>query len=454
MRRTFDSGATLPVPARARHLAALRRLLTEGADELAAALADDLGRHATESWLVEIGFTIGELDHVAKNLRRWTAPRGRRVPAALLPARASLVREPLGVVGVIAPWNYPVQLLLAPLVGAIAAGNTVVLKPSEVAPATSGVLARLAGRYLDPDVVGVVTGGVGPTTALLDQRLDHIFYTGGSRVARVVAEAAARTLTPVTLELGGRCPVWVDPRQDLAAVARRIAWAKFLNAGQTCVAPNHVLTTPDAAPRLATHLADAVRAMYGADPAASADYGRIVNVSHHDRLTGVLDATVDAGARVAAGGGRGRDERYLEPTVLAGVRPDHPVMAEEIFGPILPIVEVSGLGEAIDLIRDGEHPLAAYAFTDDAADRARLVREVRAGGMSFGAPMLQVSVPDLPFGGVGGSGYGAYHGEESVRVFSHEKPVFSKPLKPDTLRMALPPYGRKARLMLRAMFRV
>ncbi|MGO1508949.1 MAG: aldehyde dehydrogenase family protein [Actinomycetaceae bacterium] len=452
LRATFESGATLPRAARRRHLADLRRLLTEGADTLADALAADLGRHPTESWLVEIGFTLGELDHVAANLDRWTANRRRRVPAALLPASATIVREPLGVVLVIAPWNYPVQLVLAPLIGALAAGNTVVLKPSEIAPATSAALADLARRHLDPAVVALLAGGADTTTALLEQRVDHIFYTGGSRVARIVATAAAQHLTPVTLELGGRCPVWVDPRQDLAAVARRLAWAKWLNAGQTCVAPNHVLTTPDAAGPLADHLAAAVREMYGADPSASSDYGCLVDERHHGRVTTLLDDTVAAGATLRSGGRRDAATRYLEPTVLTDVEPGHPVMAEEIFGPVLPIVAVDGLTEAISLVRSGDHPLAAYAFTDDAADRTRFVREVRAGGISFGAPMMQVSAPDLPFGGVGGSGTGAYHGEASVRLFSHEKSVFSKPLRPDTVSMAYPPYGRRALVMLRAMF--
>ncbi|MGC5616731.1 aldehyde dehydrogenase family protein [Georgenia sp. Z1491] len=452
LRRTFEAGATLPRESRRAHLADLRRLLTEGGDELGDALAADLGRHPTESWLVEIAFTVGELDHVARNLRRWTSNRRVPVPATLLPASATVVREPLGVVGVIAPWNYPVQLVLAPLVGALAAGNTVVLKPSEVAPATSRALAGLAARHLDPDVVGIVQGGAGTTTALLEERLDHIFYTGGSRVARIVATAAAQNLTPVTLELGGCSPVWVDPRQDLKAVAGRIAWAKWLNAGQTCVAPNHVLTTPDAAGPLADHLADAVRAMYGADPSASPDYGCLVSEQHHARVAALLDDSVAAGAHLHHGGRRDTAARYLEPTILTGVRPHHRVMSEEIFGPVLPIVEVDSLGSAIDQIRAGEHPLAAYAFTDDDADRRRLVREVRAGGMAFGAPMLQLSTPGLPFGGVGESGTGAYHGEASVRLFSHEKSVFSKPLRPDTLALVRAPYGRRTRGMVRAMF--
>ncbi|MEW2435146.1 aldehyde dehydrogenase family protein [Streptomyces caniferus] len=423
LRRTFATRRTTTPDWRRDQLTALRSLLTGHSDELLGALAADLGKGPEEAYRTEIGFTLHEIDHALAHLDEWLAPRPAELPDRLLPATAQVVREPLGVVLVIAPWNYPLQLALTPLVGALAAGNCAVVKPSELAPATSAALARLLPRYLDGEAVAVVEGAVPETTALLAERFDHIFYTGNGTVGRIVMAAAARHLTPVTLELGGKSPVVLDPGTDLAAAARRIVTGKFLNAGQTCVAPDYVLAIGDTARAVEQHLAEAVHEVYGADPSGADEYGRIVNERHFDRLTALLGS-----GRTVVGGAHERATRYLAPTVLADVAPDAPVMQEEIFGPILPIVPVPDLDAAIAFVNGRDKPLALYAFTASEATKHRLLTETSSGALTFGMPVAHLTAPGLPFGGVGESGTGRYHGEYSFDTFSHSKAVLDKPL--------------------------
>ncbi|MEU9114967.1 aldehyde dehydrogenase family protein [Streptomyces sp. NPDC048483] len=423
LRTSFDSGRTKPLAWRLGRLSALRALLTEQSDVLLAALHADLGKGPTEAYRTEIGFTLNELDHTVRHLEEWLRPKPTAVPETFRPADARVVRDPLGVVLIIAPWNYPLQLALAPLVGALAAGNTAVVKPSELAPATSAALARLLPRYLGRDAVAVVEGAVPETTALLEQRFDHIFYTGNGTVGRIVMTAAAQHLTPVTLELGGKSPVVVEPGADLTATAQRIVRGKFLNAGQTCVAPDYVLAIGDTAAELEAQLALAVRAAYGDDPAADPEYGRIVNERHFDRLTALLGS-----GRVVTGGDHDRAGRYLAPTVLADVSPEAPVMQEEIFGPILPIITVPDLDGALAFINERDKPLALYAFTGSERTKQRLTEETSSGALTFGLPVSHLAVPELPFGGVGESGMGRYHGEYSIDTFSHTKAILDKPL--------------------------
>ncbi|MER7660656.1 aldehyde dehydrogenase family protein [Streptomyces sp. NPDC096193] len=423
LRATYRAGRTAPVDWRTDQFRRLREMLTEHGTDLAGALHADLGKSSTEAFRTEIDFTIREIDHTLEHLDDWLRPEPAPVPAHIGEATAWTQYDPLGVVLVIAPWNYPVQLLLTPMIGALAAGNAVVAKPSEMAPATSLVLARLLPRFLDTDAVAVVEGGIPETTALLAERFDHIFYTGNGTVGRIVMTAAAQHLTPVTLELGGKSPVFVDRDADLTTVAARLARGKFLNAGQTCVAPDYVLTDPRTARALEPALTEAVRQLYGAEPAISPEYGRIVNERHFDRLSGLLDS-----GRVVVGGDTDRDRKYIAPTVLADVDPGAPVMQEEIFGPVLPIVTVPGLDEAIDFINDRDKPLALYAFTESADTRRRLAAETSSGGLGFGLPLAHLTVSDLPFGGVGESGMGNYHGRYSIETFSHRKAVLEKPL--------------------------
>ncbi|WP_063813757.1 aldehyde dehydrogenase family protein [Nocardia anaemiae] len=444
LRNTFQHGVTRPHGWRRDQLRGLRRLLLDNEDALTAALREDLHKSATEALMTEIGVVVGEIDHTLANLRRWLRPHRVHVPAKLKPAKARVVREPLGVVLVIAPWNYPLQLILGPLVGALAAGNTVVLRPSELAPATSRALATLVPRYLDQRAVRVVEGGVDATKALLGERFDHIFFTGSGRVGRIILEAAAANLTPVTLELGGKSPVWVDEDADLEVAARRIAWGKFVNAGQTCVAPDYVLTTPRNRPALEAALSSAITHLFGADPQRSPDYARIVSSDHLTRLRAFLDdGTVVAGGKVDEG------TRYLAPTVLSGVDPNSPIMRQEIFGPILPIVEVADADAAITFINERDKPLALYVFTGSASTRRRFRQSTSSGAIVSGTTILHPAVPGLPFGGVGPSGMGAYHGERSIATFSHDKAVFDKPLHPDLTRLIEPPYSPFGRWLVR-----
>ncbi|MGW0566680.1 aldehyde dehydrogenase family protein [Streptomyces tauricus] len=424
LRATFRSGRTRPVEWRAGQLSRLREMLTTDGTALAAALHADLGKSSTEAFRTEIDFVVREIDHTLEHLDEWLRPEPAPVPAHLGADATGWTRyDALGVVLVIAPWNYPAQLLLAPMLGALAAGNAVVVKPSELAPATSAELARLLPRYLDTEAVAVVEGGIPETTALLAERFDHIFYTGNGTVGRIVMTAAAKHLTPVTLELGGKSPAFVDRGADLTVVAERLARGKFLNAGQTCVAPDYVLTDPETARALEPVLAEAVEKLYGADASTSAEYGRIINERHFERLSGLLDS-----GRVVVGGATDRVTKYIAPTVLADVEPDAPVMREEIFGPVLPIVTVPGLDEAIDFINDRDKPLALYAFTESDTTRERLAAETSSGGLGLGLPLAHLTVSDLPFGGVGESGMGNYHGRYSIETFSHRKAVLEKPL--------------------------
>jgi aldehyde dehydrogenase (NAD+) len=357
------------------------------------------------------------------------------------------VREPLGVALVIAPWNYPVHLLVLPMAAAIAAGNCVVGKPSELAPATSAALARLAASHLDPRAVAVVEGGATETQALLEERFDTIFYTGNAAVGRLVMEAAARHLTPVTLELGGKSPALVDAGADLEVAARRIAWGKFLNAGQTCVAPDYVLVHRAAEHELVDRLAAKIERFYGPDPRRSPDYARIVSDLHFDRLGALLSAS---SAHVAVGGTSTRAQRYVAPTLLTGVDRDDPVMQDEIFGPVLPVVGVDGIDDAVRFVAGRPKPLALYVFSRSQRTVERVLAATSSGSVGVNCTVQQLAVPGLPFGGVGASGMGAYHGRHGYETFSHRRSVLAKPARPDP-PVLYPPYGRVARWVLKRM---
>ena len=425
LRTTHRSGRTKPLAWRREQLTRLRALLTDNRKAIAEALWADLRKNADEVDRAEIDLTVLEIDDYLENLEGWLAPQPAEIAAPHLPEGTTAHTEfdPLGVALVLSAWNYPIYLLLTPVAGALAAGNAVVVKPSELAEQTSALLARLVPDYLDPDAVALVEGGVAQTTSLLVQDFDHVFYTGNGTVGRIVMRAASEHLTPVTLELGGKSPVFVDRDADIATVAARIAATKFTNAGQTCVAPDYVLTDPETAQSLTVALAQAVQDLYGDDPRASGSYGRIVNERHFDRLRKLLDS-----GRTVIGGQSDRAEKYIAPTVLLDVRADEPVMQEEIFGPILPILTVADLTEAIDFINDRDKPLALYAFTGNDTTKSRLIVETSSGAVNFGLPIYHLTVPALPFGGVGESGTGNYHGRYSLEAFSHRKTVFDAPL--------------------------
>ncbi|WP_328606849.1 aldehyde dehydrogenase family protein [Amycolatopsis sp. NBC_00345] len=423
LRTAFQAGRTKPLEWRKAQLTALKAMLLEQADDFLAALHADLGKNAAEARSAEITFVANEVEHTLEHLDEWVAPEAAPLPERLMPGRGTVVREPLGVGLIIGPWNYPLHLVLAPLVGVLAAGNAAVVKPSELSPTVSAAIARHVPAYLDPEGVAVVEGAIPETTELLEQHFDHIFYTGNGAVGRIVMTAAAKHLTPVALELGGKSPVIVDTDVDLRLTAERIVYGKFMNAGQTCVAPDYVLAVGDTAEKLEPLLADVLRARFGDDPAASPDYGRIVNTRHFDRLSKLLGS-----GRVVTGGQTDRDAKFIAPTVLADVAPDSPVMGEEIFGPILPVLKVASLDDAITFITGRDKPLALYAFTGSAETKQRILDETSSGAVGFGLPVAHLTASDLPFGGVGESGMGRYHGKYSIDTFSNLKAVLDKPL--------------------------
>lgn len=428
--------APVSLETRLKRLSRLEAAVRTWEPQLLEALAQDLGKSAAEAWSTELGPVLSEIRHVRRLLPSWVTPTKVPGTVALAPSTAWIDHQPLGTVLIIAPWNYPVQLVLLPLVGALAAGNTAVIKPSEVTPHVAAVLERAVAQHLS-DCVGVVTGGVPETTRVLQHRFDHIFYTGNAAVGRVVMRAAAEYLTPVTLELGGKSPVWVDDTVDLATTAQRLAWAKFLNAGQTCVAPDYVMGTSEVLRRLEPLLVAAIRRMYGPDPDCSDSYGRIVSKKHLTALTEKLDQV--PADDVVCGGTSDPSQCYLAPTVIRQ-RLDGPLMQQEIFGPVLPLVSVANDQEAIAYINGGDKPLALYVFSQDDHIRQAFRSATSSGGMCMGAAVIHLAHPHLPFGGVGNSGMGSYHGEHSLKTFSHERAVVDKPLKPDTLAMIYPPY--------------
>lgn len=425
-RTHFQSGATLPQEFRRAQLRKLLTLLEAHQGDLLAALQRDLRKSPQEAYTSELGFVLSEIRYALRHLAKWMKPARCRAPLLAWPARGSIRPEPYGLALIIGPWNYPLQLLLAPLVGAIAAGNCVVLKPSEFAPETAGVIGRIIGTAFSEEFIAVVQGEQATAEALLQQRFDTIFFTGSTATGRAVMTAAARHLTPVTLELGGKCPCIVAADAPLALTARRIVWGKFMNAGQTCVAPDHVLVDQRVAGAFLAAAKQALRDFYGADPQQSPDYGRIINRRHFDRLSRYLgDGEMAHGGRIDA------DDLYMEPTVLTDVSWASPVMQEEIFGPILPVLEFSGLDEVLAKLRERPTPLALYLFSADRAVQERVLVGSRSGGVCLNDTVTQILGKELPFGGLGESGMGAYHGRASFDCFTHRRSVLRRSLALD-----------------------
>lgn len=425
-RAFFETGATRALEYREERLRALARAVDTHEKALLAALRADLGKPATEAYVSEIAFVQADIAHALRHLRRWARPRRARVPWIAWPARAEVRPEPLGVALVLGPWNYPFQLLFSPLVGALAAGNCAVLKPSELAPRTSAATAELVRAHFPPEYLSVAEGGRETAEALLRERFDHVFFTGGGEAGRAVMAAAARHLTPVTLELGGKSPCIVCADADPELAARRILWGKTLNAGQTCVAPDFVLADARIKDALLDALGRTLRRFFGDNPAASPDYGRIVNRRHFDRLTAYLGQ-----GRIVHGGRHDAETLYIEPTILADPAPDAPVMREEIFGPVLPVLGFDALDAALARLRGMPRPLALYLFTNDAAVRERVLRETVSGGVCVNDTLSHIVGRDMPFGGVGESGMGAYHGKTGFDCFTHHRTVMRRGVFPD-----------------------
>ena len=442
VRSVFNTGRTRSVQWREEQLRAIERMCEEREGEISDALTQDLGRSTFEAWLGDIASTKAEAVFARKNFRKWMKPRRQSLPLAQMPGRAWVQYDPLGVVLVIGPWNYPFFLCMSPVVAAIAAGNAVVLKPSELAPATSALMARLIPLYLDNEAIRVVEGAADVTQDLMSQGFDHALFTGGTEIGRKIMAAAAPTLTPVTLELGGKSPVLVLADADLDVTARRIAWTKLLNSGQTCIAPDYILADRS----IAKELTDKIVATIAKFRADRKDPSlRIVNERQFDRLVSILSATEGT---VVTGGGSDRATLSIEPTVIVDPGPDDSVMADEIFGPILPIITVGSTDEAVAFVNARPKPLALYVFTSSQQKGRDLVDRMPSGGAVINHIAMHCLVPQLPFGGVGASGMGAYHGQWGFEALSHRRAVLSKPAKPDP-GLLYPPYTDRAMKILR-----
>lgn len=426
-RARFETGATRPLDFRRSQLQKFHAALERREPELLSALQADLRKSLFQGYATELGLVQAEIRHALKHLHRWAAPQTCKTPWFVTPARGWVQPEPFGVALILGPWNYPAQLLLTPLVSAIAAGNCAVLKPSELAPRTAEVITALVRETFTEDFISVVTGGPDVAEALLAERFDKIFFTGSTRVGRLVMAAAAKHLTPVTLELGGKCPAIVCADANVELAAKRIAWGKFMNAGQTCVAPDFVLVQRSVLERFVAVLKKSLREFYGEDASQSADYGRIVNARHFDRLINYL-----RDGKVVHGGTHDAKDLFLAPTILEDVSPDASVMLEEIFGPILPVLEFDRLGDALASLRGRPTPLALYVFSNDRATQARVLAETRSGGVCVNDVVSHMIGTGLPFGGLGESGLGAYHGRAGFDTFSHDRAVLRRATWLDT----------------------
>jgi aldehyde dehydrogenase (NAD+) len=445
LRKTYATGRTRDLAWRRKQLLALAQAMEENEAAIAKALEADLGRKPFEAWLADSVGTIAEAKDAAKNLGKWTRRRYRLLERSQLPGRGWVEYEPYGTVLIIGAWNFPFYLTLGPLVGALAAGNTVVLKPSELAPASSRVMVELMTRYLDNDAIAVVEGDGMVSQELIAQGFDRIMFTGGTEIGKKIMAAAAPHLTPVTLELGGKSPVIVAADADIDVAAKRIAWTKLVNSGQICVAPDYAIVDASVKDRFVSKVLDAIEAFRAQDGAGMP----IVNERQFNRLSGYLGST---GGQVVLGGGSDAATLTIEPTVVVDPPLDEPLMTEEIFGPILPIITVDSIDEAIGFVNARPKPLAAYLFTKTKAVREKVIAQVPAGGMLINHLVFQVSTSKLPFGGVGPSGMGAYHGKYGFLEFSHCKSVMTKPTRPDITGLIYPPYTDKAWKLARKFF--
>jgi len=445
LRQTFATGRTRDIEWRKRQLLQLARLMEENEGAISDALAEDLDRSPFEAFIADIATTAGEAKFAAKKVRKWAKRRYQLLEVPQLPGRGWIEYEPYGTVLIIGAWNYPFYLTLGPAVGAIAAGNAVILKPSEIAAASAHLMAELVPRYLDNDAIAVVEGDGATSQELIAQGLDRLLFTGGTEIGRKVYEGAAPHLTPCTLELGGKSPVIVAADADVDVAAKRIAWMKLLNAGQTCVAPDYVLADASIRDELVSKIGAAVTKFTADKP----DGMRIVNKRQFDRISGYL---AGGDGNVVVGGKCDASSLRIQPAVVVDPDPDGPLMQNEIFGPVLPVVTVQNLDDAIRFINSRPKPLSAYLFTKTRETRERVIKEVPAGGMLVNHLAFQVSTAKLPFGGVGASGMGAYHGKFGFEEFSHRKSVLTKPTRPDLSSFIYPPYTERAMKMARRIF--
>ncbi len=437
----FRSGATLDLDFRLSMLDQLHELITGNLDALHNALFEDLGKSEFESYGSETGFLLEEIKYVKKRLHKWMKPEHAGIALPNLPASGHITPEPYGVTLIFSAWNYPVQLLFGPLIGAIAGGNCAMLKPAGTAANVANLALELLDKYFPEEYVAAFPGGHACADALLAEPFDLIFYTGSPAVGRKIMHAAAEHLTPVVLELGGKSPCIVDADADLKVAAHRIIWGKFLNAGQTCVAPDYLMVHSSIKDRLLEKMVKVIEEFYGEDPLRSSDLCKIINSRHFERLTGLFDS-----GTVLCGGRADPELCKIAPTILTDVEPESPVMQQEIFGPILPVLTFEDLSEVIDFVNERSKPLAMYYFGKDKSHSKLLLQGTSAGGVCINETITHLTNPELPFGGVGGSGIGGYHGKYSFEAFSHKKPIMDKSTLID-LPLRYPPYKEKLKYL-------
>ena len=430
----FNTGKTKSISFRIEQLQKLKQVIQTNERAILDALHADLKKSDLEGYATEVGLVISEIDFMLKNVKSFAKPNRVKTPLFHQVATSWQYPEPYGVTYIIAPWNYPFQLLISPLVGAMAAGNTAVIKPSELSVQTAELINKIFSENFDEGYIKVVLGAVNESKAMLEQRFDYIFFTGGTEIGRYVYQAAARFLTPVTLELGGKSPCIVDEDIQLRNTSRRILWGKFTNAGQTCVAPDYLLVNKKVKSKLLDKMKEDLKEFYGDDPAQSPDYGRIISDKHFDRLSKMLDSS-----KVILGGQTNKEDRYIAPTLMDQVTLDDKVMQEEIFGPILPIIEYDKLDDAITYIKQFEKPLSLYIYSENHDVQQKVMQEVSFGGGCINESIMHVGQGQLPFGGVGESGLGSYHGKSSFETFSHYKSVLKKSTWVD-MPIKYPPY--------------
>ncbi|EAZ91257.1 aldehyde dehydrogenase [Crocosphaera chwakensis] len=439
----FLSGNTQKIEFRQQKLKQLKQLIIEKESEIAEALNKDLGKCHFESYLSEIRIIKKDIDNTINNLKKWIKPRYVSTPIEQFPATALIQPQPKGVILIISPWNYPFSLAIMPLIGAIAAGNCAIIKPSELTPNTSKVIAKIINNYFDDNYIKVIEGGKDISQKLLKENFDHIFFTGSSSIGKIVMEAAAKHLTPVTLELGGKSPCIVDKNINVKETAKRIVWGKFLNAGQSCIAPDYLLVNQPIKSQLLEGIKEAIKTFYGEEPFHSPDYGRIINEYHFKRLSALLPQD-----NIIVGGQLIPQENYISPTVIDHISPNSPIMEDEIFGPILPIFDYSEIEEAIAFINQRPKPLAIYLFSNDKKQQKKILENTRSGSVGINDTVMQYGVLSLPFGGVGNSGMGAYHGKASFDTFSHYKSVLKRSFWFET-NLRFPPYQGKLKWVKR-----
>lgn len=417
----FKVGHTLDIKFRISQLKKLKAIIKANESDIYEALNEDLGKSQFESYATEIGFVLDEINYHIKNLYKWSKPTSTVTPIINFAASSYITNEPLGCVLIIAPWNYPFHLLIAPLVGAISAGNTAILKPSEISSNTSKMIAELINSAFEETYIKVIEGDATITQELLTHKFDHIFFTGSPRVGKIIMQEAAKNLIPVTLELGGKSPCIIDENTNIKLAAKRIAWGKLINAGQTCIAPDYIYVHEDIKKRFLQSLKDAIIRFYGDDASLSPDYPRIINEQNVERLEALISSK-----NIYYGGNINKKKKYIEPTILVDVDWDMPVMQQEIFGPILPVLTYNSIDNVISTINSKPKPLALYYFSNCSTLQKKIVSKVSAGGVTINDTVMHIASNKLPFGGVGNSGIGSYHGKYSYETFSNRKPVVYK----------------------------